>query len=247
MAAARIHRAVEVTNPVLEVQKQVRNVSEDSDFVDRVLAAKDDILVWKMDVGNVSGTDVNALLVTDTLPAWFVISDVYTVATTVAFPVVQWRQYAGTTSSGSPLPAEELTTFWITGTVGAGACTAPEDNDVTASYSCSATDSCPSPTYSARAGIDTAPMLSLDVANVTLDQCSAGPLLLNFANTGAAQWGSDRHLFTASRLRIRRAGCRDDTHAGHNAWPGDNRDLDLCLCLCGAAADHEYAAHQRHA
>ena len=67
----------------------------------------------------------------------------------------------------------------------ADACSAPQYNGVESSYGCTAADICPASVYTALAAVRTAPVLSLDAANVTLDQCSSGPLLLTFANTGA--------------------------------------------------------------
>ena len=179
-------RAVEVNSPTLTLQKQVRNVTEDSAFAGRVLAGKDDVLVWKIDVGNTSAVDVNALLMTDTLPSWFTYTDIYTTPTTIAVPIVAWKLYTGTgATAGSPLPAEELITFWITGTVGQPACGAAQGNSVVARYACAAADVCPSPIYNAQAGVTTVPALSLDAANGTFDQCGSGPLVVNFNNTGA--------------------------------------------------------------
>ena len=177
-------RAVEVGRPILGLQKQVRNASEGGTYAASVLAGRGDTLVWKVNVDNSSDVDVTALFVTDTLPAWFAVSDVYTEPTTSVPPILQWTIISGTGFS-SPAPAQSSTTFWITGTVGAAACTDPKFNVVEASYGCSGADICPASVYTAQAAVATAPVLSLDAANATLDQCGAGPLLLTFANTGA--------------------------------------------------------------
>ncbi|MFN8465060.1 MAG: hypothetical protein U0X20_05890 [Caldilineaceae bacterium] len=177
-------RAVEVGRPILGLQKQVRNASEAGSYGGSVFAGQGDTLVWKVNVDNNSDVDVTALFVTDTLPAWFEVTDVYQAPTTNAPPILQWTIISDT-GPNSPVPAQSSTTFWITGTVGAGACSAPQYNVVKSSYGCSEADICPASVYSAQAEVTTAPVLSLDAANVTLDQCSSGPLLLTFANTGA--------------------------------------------------------------
>ena len=177
-------RAVEVGRPILGLQKQVRNVSERGSYGPSVLAGEGDTLVWKVNVDNSSGVDVTALFVTDTLPAWFAVTDVYQAPTTDAPPILQWTILSGTGPS-SPVPAQSSTTFWITGTVGEGACSAPQYNVVESSYGCTEADICPASVYTAQAAVATAPVLSLDAANVTFDQCSSGPLLLTFANSGA--------------------------------------------------------------
>ncbi len=99
-------------------------------------------------------------------------------------PILQWTIISGT-GPNSPVPAQSSATFWITGTVSADACSAPQYNVVESSYGCTGADICPASVYTAQAAVRTAPVLSLDAANVTLDQCSSGPLLLTFANTGA--------------------------------------------------------------
>lgn len=177
-------RAVEVGRPILGLQKQVRNASEDGSYAGSVLAGQGDTLVWKVNVDNSSDVDVTALFVTDTLPGWFDVTDVYVAPTINAPPILQWTIISNTGPS-SPVPAQSSTTFWITGTVGAGACSAPQYNVVESSYGCTGADICPASVYTAQAQVTTAPALSLDAANVTFDQCSSGPLLLTFANTGA--------------------------------------------------------------
>ncbi len=177
-------RAVAVTRPTLALQKQVRNVTEDGAFAPNVLAGQGDTLVWQVRIDNSSDADVAALFVTDTLPAWFSVTEVYTAPTVFIPPVLHWEIISDTTFS-PPVPAQDTTSFWITGTVGMAACADSKQNVVEAAYGCSELDVCPSSTYTAAAQVDTAPIFAINTANATFDQCDSGPLAVTFANTGA--------------------------------------------------------------
>ncbi len=183
-------QSVLVDQPAMQASKTVRNVTEDGATLPSVFAGVGDELAWTIQVDNLGVVDVQGLLVTDTLPGlglpgWFNVTAVSPVTTTQTDRTLQWFMFDATEPFTPALPALTTRSFLITGTVSADVCASPKENVGAVYAACSLTDLCTANPYSAQAEVDTSPAFTLNAPNLSLDQCSPGPLTVSIINAGA--------------------------------------------------------------
>jgi len=171
---------LKTSDPELTLSKQVRNLSEGFDYDDSVLAGVGDSLSWKMIVENVGEQRVTNFFLQDQLPGDFNITSVNPITSSQSGNLLFWHEGGGTI-----LDPATVVTYTITGTVGSNACSLDTSNIVTASFGCSTGDVCSTESITASASIDTKPVFTLDIDDLTLNPCGGGPVVINFANSGA--------------------------------------------------------------
>jgi len=175
-------RTLATTEPELVVSKQVRNVTLGNPFGGSSYAGVGDTLTWQVVVTNTGQQRVTNLFFEDQLPAEFNITAVSPSTTSQAGtpPLLKWDE-----SGGKILNIGAAATYFITGTVGPNACNLSTLNVGQASYGCSESDICLTTPVTASVTYTTQPAFTISAVDATVDQCSGGPITLDFANTGA--------------------------------------------------------------
>ena len=165
--------------PALAVTKQVRNATFGGGFGATAFAGAGDTLAWRVVVQNNGPQRVTNLFVEDQLPSGFSFTTANPTPSsqTGSPPLLKWHQAGGQTlAAGSSL------TYLITGTVASNACSVNTLNVGRATYGCSTSDICLTVPVTAGVAFDTKPVLTVSPQNATIDQCSGGPVIINFAN-----------------------------------------------------------------
>ncbi|MBK8798711.1 MAG: DUF11 domain-containing protein [Anaerolineales bacterium] len=175
--------SLKVTEPQLVVTKLVRNATVGGGYVSGGYAGAGDTLVYEVVVNNIGQQRVTNLFVEDQLPPTFNLTavDVLTSSQSGAPPLLKWHEEGGVT-----LDVNQMRVYHITGTVTSDACTNPNtSNRASASYACSTSDVCAAASSTVTTTFSTKPAFTLATPSVTLDQCSGGPIIVNFPNAGA--------------------------------------------------------------
>ncbi|MBE2236684.1 MAG: DUF11 domain-containing protein, partial [Caldilineaceae bacterium] len=175
--------SLKVTEPQLVVTKLVRNATAGGGYVAGGYAGAGDTLVYEVVVNNIGQQRVTNLFVEDQLPPTFNLTavDVLTSSQSGSPPLLKWHEAGGVT-----LEVNQMRVYHITGTVTADACTNPNTvNRASASYGCSTADVCAAASSTVTTTFSTKPAFTLATPGATLDQCSGGPIIVNFPNAGA--------------------------------------------------------------
>ncbi|HHY55738.1 MAG TPA: DUF11 domain-containing protein, partial [Chloroflexi bacterium] len=175
-----------VTKPDLEVTKLMRNVTVGGSYKgNNVYAGAGDTVVYQVTVRNRGQQQVTHLFVEDLLPSTInlVALSPMTSSQSGSPPLLRWHEGQTVT-----LQVNEIVNYYITGTVTANACTTPNSsNRAWAYYGCSSDFSglCAAASGSVTTTFSTSPALSLSTPSATIDQCSGGPIVVDFPNNGA--------------------------------------------------------------
>ncbi|MBX3052028.1 MAG: DUF11 domain-containing protein [Caldilineaceae bacterium] len=176
-------------SPVLEITKQVQNVTTGSALggdtsAAPVFAGVGDQLVWNVTVKNTGAQQVTNLFTEDQLPSNFTVGSVSPTpsSNTGSPPFLQWHS-----GGGQALAANGGTiTYAITGTLAPGACAiSPLENRASTRFACGTGDVCFSTGVTTTAYISTRPNFAISASNATIQECAGGPLTVAINNTGA--------------------------------------------------------------
>lgn len=175
-----------VGEPELEVTKLMRNLTVGGGYKSsNVYAGAGDTVVYQVTVRNRGQQQVTHLFVEDQLPPTFELTSLspLTSSQSGSPPLLRWHEGQTVT-----LQVNEIVNYYITGTISANACNLPNTtNQAWAYYGCSADFNgvCAAASGSVTTTFSTSPSLSLSTPAVTIDQCSGGPIVVNFPNNGA--------------------------------------------------------------
>ena len=160
-----------------------RNASTGGGFAaNTIFAGAGETLIWRLNVANTGLQRATNLFVNDQLPAGFVISATNppTSSQSSLPPLLKWFE-----SGGEVLNPGASTTLLITGSVASNACSVGTTNQALAFYGCAAGQNCLAAPVTSTVAFTTTPILTISPQNATVDQCSGGPIIINFANNGA--------------------------------------------------------------
>ncbi|MCS6825189.1 MAG: DUF1080 domain-containing protein, partial [Caldilinea sp.] len=175
-----------VSKPDLEVTKLMRNVTVGGGYKgNNVYAGAGDTVVYQITVRNRGQHRATHLFVEDLLPSTINLVSLSPMTSSQSGSPLLLRWHEGQTVT---LQVNEIVNYYITGTVTADACSTPNSsNRAWAYYGCSSklSGACAAASGSVTTTFSTSPSLSLSTPPVTIDQCSGGPIVVNFPNNGA--------------------------------------------------------------